>query len=46
LIEQTLGPVTAEDKTRADIAGLAATLRGSLEKIVQHDQPGSSRTCC
>jgi signal transduction histidine kinase len=35
-LEETLGRVTADDKTRAEITELADTLRDNLDKIVQH----------
>jgi signal transduction histidine kinase len=35
-LEDTLGRVTADDKTRGEIAELADTLRQNLDKIVQH----------
>jgi len=35
-LEETLASVKADDKTRAEIAELAKTLRGNLDKIVQH----------
>jgi signal transduction histidine kinase len=35
-LEETLPSVKADDKTRAAITELANTLRGNLEKIVQH----------
>jgi signal transduction histidine kinase/putative methionine-R-sulfoxide reductase with GAF domain len=41
-LHEVLGTVTADDKTRADIAELADTLRGNLEKIVQHGKRADS----
>jgi signal transduction histidine kinase len=41
-LHEILGTVTADDKTRADIAELADTLRGNLEKIVQHGKRADS----
>jgi signal transduction histidine kinase/putative methionine-R-sulfoxide reductase with GAF domain len=41
-LHEVLGTVTADDKTRADIADLADTLRGNLEKIVQHGRRADS----
>src|SRR5262249_42283926 len=35
-LEDTLGGVTADDKTRTEIAELAETLRDNLSKVVQH----------
>ena len=35
-LQETLGRVTTDDKTRGEIAELADTLRGNLDKIVQH----------
>ena len=35
-LEETLGRVTADDKTRAEITEVADTLRDNLDKIVQH----------
>jgi signal transduction histidine kinase/putative methionine-R-sulfoxide reductase with GAF domain len=41
-LHEILGTVTVDDKTRADIAELADTLRGNLEKIVQHGKRADS----
>ena len=41
-LHEVLGTVTVDDKTRADIADLADTLRGNLEKIVQHGKRADS----
>jgi signal transduction histidine kinase len=35
-LQETLGRVKADEKTRTEIAELANTLRGNLDKIVQH----------
>jgi signal transduction histidine kinase len=35
-LQETLGKVKADDKTRAEITELTNTLRGNLDKIVQH----------
>ncbi len=35
-LQDTLGAVKADDKTRTEIAELTDTLRGNLEKVVQH----------
>jgi two-component system NtrC family sensor kinase len=35
-LQETLSRVTADDKTRSEITELAETLRGNLDKIVQH----------
>jgi len=35
-LNETLARVKADDKTRAEIAELANTLRGNLDKVVQH----------
>ena len=35
-LSETLARVTADDKTRSEITELANTLRGNLDKIVQH----------
>jgi signal transduction histidine kinase len=36
LMQETLGRVRADEKTRTEIGELANTLRGNLDKIVQH----------
>ena len=41
-LHEVLGTVTVDDKTREDIADLADTLRGNLEKIVQHGKRADS----
>ena len=41
-LRDVLGSVTADEKTREDIADLADTLRGNLEKIVQHGKRADS----
>jgi GAF domain-containing protein len=41
-LEETLGRVTADDKTRAEITELADTLRDNLDKIVQHGKRADS----
>jgi signal transduction histidine kinase/putative methionine-R-sulfoxide reductase with GAF domain len=41
-LQEILGTVKADDKTRAEIAELADTLRGNLEKIVQHGKRADS----
>jgi GAF domain-containing protein len=41
-LHEALGAVQADDKTRADIADLADTLRGNLEKIVEHGKRADS----
>jgi two-component system NtrC family sensor kinase len=41
-LHEALGSVQADDKTRADIADLADTLRGNLEKIVEHGKRADS----
>jgi two-component system NtrC family sensor kinase len=41
-LEETLGRVTADDKTRAEITELASTLRDNLDKIVQHGKRADS----
>jgi two-component system NtrC family sensor kinase len=41
-LQEIIGGVTADDKTREDITDLAATLRGNLEKIVQHGKRADS----
>ena len=41
-LHEILGTVTVDDKTRAEIAELADTLRGNLEKIVQHGKRADS----
>ena len=35
-LQETLGHIKADDKTLAEITGLTNTLRGNLDKIVQH----------
>jgi len=41
-LQETLAGVTADDKARAEIAELTGTLRGNLEKIVQHGKRADS----
>jgi signal transduction histidine kinase len=41
-LEETLASVKADDKTRAAITELANTLRGNLDKIVQHGKRADS----
>jgi two-component system, NtrC family, sensor kinase len=41
-LHEVLGGVQTDDKTRADIADLADTLKGNLEKIVQHGKRADS----
>jgi signal transduction histidine kinase len=41
-LSDVLGTVTADDKTRADITEIADTLRGNLDKIVQHGKRADS----
>jgi GAF domain-containing protein len=41
-LEETLGRVTADDKTRAEIIELADTLRNNLDKIAQHGKRADS----
>src|ERR1700757_3243492 len=41
-LQETLGRVTADKKTRDEIAELAGTLRGNLDKIVQHGKRADS----
>jgi two-component system NtrC family sensor kinase len=41
-LRETLGRVTADDKTRGEIAELADTLRDNLDKIVQHGKRADS----
>jgi signal transduction histidine kinase len=41
-LQETLGRVTADDKTREDIAELADTLRDNLGKIAQHGKRADS----
>jgi GAF domain-containing protein len=41
-LQETLGRVTADKKTREEIAELADTLRENLDKIVQHGQRADS----
>ncbi len=41
-LHEVLGNVSADDKTRADITDLADTLKGNLEKIVQHGKRADS----
>ena len=41
-LHELLGTVTVDDKTGADIAEVADTLRGNLEKIVQHGKRADS----
>jgi signal transduction histidine kinase len=41
-LRETLGQVKADDKTRAEIAELADTLRDNLDKIVQHGKRADS----
>jgi signal transduction histidine kinase len=41
-LQETLGRVTADDKTRGEIAELADTLRENLDKIVQHGKRADS----
>jgi len=41
-LEETLGRVSADDKTRAEITELADTLRDNLDKIVQHGKRADS----
>ena len=41
-LQETLGRLTADDKTRGEIAELADTLRENLDKIVQHGKRADS----
>ena len=41
-LQEALAGVKADDKTRTEITDLADTLRGNLEKIVQHGQRADS----
>jgi GAF domain-containing protein len=41
-LQETLAGITADDKARAEIAELTGTLRGNLEKIVQHGKRADS----
>ena len=41
-LQESLAKVTADDKTRADITEVADTLKGNLEKIVQHGKRADS----
>jgi len=41
-LQETLGKVTADDNTRAEIAELADTLRDNLAKVVQHGRRADS----
>jgi signal transduction histidine kinase len=41
-LQETLGKVKTDDKTRDDITDLTDTLRGNLEKIVQHGKRADS----
>ena len=41
-LQEALGKVKTDDDTRADIADLSDTLRGNLEKIVQHGKRADS----
>jgi len=41
-LQETLGRVTADDKTRGEIVELADTLRDNLDKIVQHGKRADS----
>jgi len=41
-LQETLGRVTADDKTRGEITELADTLRDNLDKIVQHGKRADS----
>ena len=41
-LQEILGGVKADDKTRAEIAELADTLRDNLDKIVQHGKRADS----
>ena len=41
-LEETLGRVSADEKTRNEIAELAETLRGNLDKIAQHGKRADS----
>jgi signal transduction histidine kinase len=41
-LKETLAAVKADDKTQADIADVMETLRGNLEKIVQHGKRADS----
>ncbi len=41
-LQETLGRVTADKKTREEIAELAETLRDNLDKIVQHGKRANS----
>ena len=41
-LQETLGRVTADDRTRTEIAELADTLRENLDKIVQHGKRADS----
>jgi signal transduction histidine kinase len=41
-LQETLGGVQADDKTRAEINEVTGTLRGNLEKVVQHGKRADS----
>jgi signal transduction histidine kinase len=41
-LQETLRQVTAEEKTRAEIMEITSTLRGNLDKIVQHGKRADS----
>jgi signal transduction histidine kinase len=41
-LQETLGRVSADDKTRQDISELTETLRGNLDKIAQHGKRADS----
>jgi signal transduction histidine kinase len=41
-LQETLGGVKADDKTRSEITELTDTLRGNLEKVVQHGKRADS----
>jgi GAF domain-containing protein len=41
-LQETLGGVMADEKTRAEIAELTNTLRGNLDKVVQHGKRADS----
>jgi GAF domain-containing protein len=41
-LQETLGQITGDDKTRADIAELSDTLRDNMRKIVQHGKRADS----
>jgi signal transduction histidine kinase len=41
-LQETLGRVTTDDKTRGEIAELADTIRDNLDKIVQHGKRADS----